>query len=176
MAVICIEYGTLAIEVCLLFNFVVVVSSTYFLFRQKNRRLLGDLHVNRQSAPNCSVRFPISSWKEMEMYMRLIVEGDGDGEEEGEGDRDVRQIRRTKISKERWRYRDKQCKLKLSPCQNIGTPMPSAPLVDTDRIQCGFNFQIIFRRFFSCLALHYLWRRVHGCAISMGGLCSVRLA
>jgi hypothetical protein len=52
------------------FNFVVVVSSTYFLFLQKNRQLLCDWHVNRQGAPNCSVRFPILSRKEMEMLRK----------------------------------------------------------------------------------------------------------
>jgi hypothetical protein len=37
MAVVSIEYGTLAIEVDLVFNFFVVFLSTYFFFRQYNQ-------------------------------------------------------------------------------------------------------------------------------------------
>ncbi len=48
------EYGTLATEVGMVFNFVVVFWSKYFLFRQvpTNYPVIDDWHVNRQGASN----------------------------------------------------------------------------------------------------------------------------
>jgi hypothetical protein len=40
MAAVSIEYGTLAIEVGFVFNFVVVFSPTFFLFRLKQTKFL----------------------------------------------------------------------------------------------------------------------------------------
>ncbi len=50
--------GTLAIEIGLVFNFSDVFLSTYSIFSAKYT-LFGNWHVNRQGAPNCSVRFPV---------------------------------------------------------------------------------------------------------------------
>jgi hypothetical protein len=44
---------TVAIDVCLLFNFVVVFSSTNFRFRFVKTSLLGDWYENSRGAPNC---------------------------------------------------------------------------------------------------------------------------
>ncbi len=55
MAIVSIEYGTLAIEVGSFFYFAVVFFLTCFFFL-KYRQIR---YVNRQGAPNCSVRFPV---------------------------------------------------------------------------------------------------------------------
>ncbi len=47
MEVVSIEYGTLAFEVGCNFHFVVVFSSSYFLFPPCTDKLIGDWHVNR---------------------------------------------------------------------------------------------------------------------------------
>jgi hypothetical protein len=67
MAVVSIEYGTLAIEVCLLFNFAVVFSSTYFLFRQEQTNYLAIGMLIGKAHRTVSVRFPVLCWEELEM-------------------------------------------------------------------------------------------------------------
>jgi|688.fasta_scaffold1279766_1 hypothetical protein len=47
MAVFGIDYGTLAIEVGLVFNFLII---DVFPFPPRTEKLLADLHVNRQGA------------------------------------------------------------------------------------------------------------------------------
>ncbi len=67
-----------------------------------------------------------------------------------------------------------------SVCETIGPPIAMArghrsanilahrcsppPIGNADQTLCANNF------FFSCLVRHYYWRRVHPCAISIGGL------
>jgi hypothetical protein len=49
---------TVAIEVCLMFNFVVVIVSMYFHVHQVNQKLKGDVLINRQNAATrCMVFF-----------------------------------------------------------------------------------------------------------------------
>jgi hypothetical protein len=61
MEVVSIEYGTLAVEFGCVFHFFCRLFVAVFPFSAKYRQILGDWHVSRQGAPNCSVRFPILS-------------------------------------------------------------------------------------------------------------------
>jgi hypothetical protein len=59
MEAVSIAYGTLAIEIgCVLILLTSFCGRTVFPFPPSTDKLLGDWHVNRQGAPNFSVRFP----------------------------------------------------------------------------------------------------------------------
>jgi hypothetical protein len=49
----------MAIEVCLLINFVVVFNFNVFLFPPSNARSLGDVLINMKNAANCTPPFCI---------------------------------------------------------------------------------------------------------------------
>jgi hypothetical protein len=48
---------TVAIEVCLSFNFAVVFDFMYFCFRPSKAKEIGDVLMNRQNAANYLLRF-----------------------------------------------------------------------------------------------------------------------
>ncbi len=58
MANVRLWFWTAAIDVCLSFNVAVVFFFYVFPFPFSNALLVGDFHVNRGCAPNCSLHFP----------------------------------------------------------------------------------------------------------------------
>ncbi len=87
MAVVGYKSGTLAINICLSFNVVVVFSPTYFCFRHASTctdKLLGDFHIGEVfGALPC---FELGRrWR---FRRDRDGEGDGYGERDGDGERD----------------------------------------------------------------------------------------
>ncbi len=69
MAYIRYSSRTVAIEVCLLFNFVVVFNFNVFRSLPSKAQFLGDVPMNRQNSANCSPRFD---------FVFCVMKGDRD--------------------------------------------------------------------------------------------------